>query len=74
MNATVNGTDLTVSGRYISTLNATDIVYFRPKAYLELFDWDVLPEQNVVYEVHPYTIPTTSNLKLEISDKLLRIG
>ena len=74
MNATVNGNDLTVSGRYISTLNATDIVYFRPKAYLELFDWDVLPEQNVVYEVHPYTIPTTSNLKLEISDKAVCSG
>jgi len=74
MNATVTGTDLTVSGRYISTLNATDIVYFRPKAYLELFDWDVLPEQNVVYEVHPYTIPTTSNMKLELSDKSVCSG
>lgn len=74
MNATVTGTDLTVSGRYISSLNATDIVYFRPKAYLELFDWDVLPEQNVVYEVHPYTIPTTSNMKLEISDKAVCSG
>lgn len=74
VNATISGTDLTVSGLYISSLNASDIVYFRPKAYLELFDWDVLPEQNVVYEVHPYTIPTTSNMKLELSDKSVCSG
>ncbi len=65
-NATYNGTDLIISGEFLSQNNAKSSIYFRPKAYLKLFDIDVRPEQNVIYEVIPYTAPTSKNMKLAV--------
>ncbi len=63
---TYNGTDLIVSGAFLSANNVKTSIFFRPKAYLKLFDTDVRPEQNVIYEVIPYTAPTSKNMKLAV--------
>lgn len=73
-NASFAGTELTVNGKFMSTYGNGGSVYFRPKAYLGYFDVDVIPEQNIVYEVIPYTKPTTTNLELKVSDKTVCEG
>lgn len=62
------GSNLNVTSKFISSLGENDVIYFRPKAYLNTFDINVYAASDIVYEVYPYATPSASNIQVSLTN------